>query len=160
MHNVDVNTRKARTGRRLVATAAVAMLFVAGCSTSGSDAENVTNTTVATTAAGPDDTTATTVEVPDTTEAPETTTSTPDTTVRTIPGDEANEVGAPYPAQVQTNFTTSCVGNGGDDVGCQCLLDELTAQLSLNDFIQLEADMTATGETPDILTEAVETCVG
>lgn len=160
---VDVDTPRARPRRTLFAVVALTVLVMAGCSTSGSDeAEQSPDSKVITTAMGPDDTTPSTVGIPDTTEAPTTIETPEETTPTTIDlgSENPDEAGVAYPEQVQTNFTTSCVANGGEEGDCRCLLDELTAQLSLNDFIALEAEMTESGETPAILNEAVQTCAG
>lgn len=163
VRNGDLHTTKARPRRTLFAVVALTVLVMAGCSTSGSDeAEQSPDSKVITTAMGPDDTTPSTVGIPDTTEAPTTIETPEETTPTTIDlgSENPDEAGVAYPEQVQTNFTTSCVANGGEEGDCRCLLDELTAQLSLNDFIALEAEMTESGETPAILTEAVQTCAG
>jgi hypothetical protein len=83
-----------------------------------------------------------------------TTTFTPPSTtaeIGTEPTIEPSGGGAAqrYPADVEANFTSSCLANGGTDEGCRCALETFESELSLAEFIAVEAQLNSTGTITD-----------
>ena len=43
-----------------------------------------------------------------------------------------------YPEAVRSNFMTACVASSGDRPGCQCALDRMQSEYSLDEFIEID----------------------
>ncbi len=54
-----------------------------------------------------------------------------------------------YPPAVEANFTSSCLANGSTEDWCRCALDTFESELSLAEFITVEAELNSTGTISD-----------
>jgi hypothetical protein len=63
-----------------------------------------------------------------------------------------------YPAQVETNFLTSCHSSGGTPSQCHCALSHLEEKLSLEQILADEDIYRSTGRLPEEVLSAVRGC--
>lgn len=65
-----------------------------------------------------------------------------------------------YPADVRRNFMSACIGNGGTRDSCTCEFEAIEGELTLDEYVDLEAELLATGVIPADLVAAMDSCPG
>ena len=64
-----------------------------------------------------------------------------------------------FPEEVRQNFLTSCGGSSDGNVAyCECVLRELEAQFTIEEFFALEEEYAGTGELPAAMMDIVQLC--
>lgn len=63
-----------------------------------------------------------------------------------------------FPAPAVQAFQSQCVNAGGDEQTCDCLLDEMQQQYTLDELIRLGLQARNTGQIPDELSGALARC--
>lgn len=66
--------------------------------------------------------------------------------------------GVEFPEKLRTNFITSCIANGGNLDSCKCVVDQIQEEKTFSEYLELEEKMLETGNTPSVITDAVNAC--
>ncbi len=65
-----------------------------------------------------------------------------------------------WPEEVRDNFLGACLdGSGGEEDYCRCVLEELEASLTVEEFEELEGDLAEEGDLPPVVEVIVEDCI-
>ncbi|MPZ48751.1 MAG: hypothetical protein GEU75_05460 [Dehalococcoidia bacterium] len=62
-----------------------------------------------------------------------------------------------YPSEVQSNFMDGCMGAGATQTQCNCAFDKVREKYTLDEFVQLENDISE-GRRTDELTPIILEC--
>lgn len=65
-----------------------------------------------------------------------------------------------FPADVRLNFMSACIENGGTRDSCKCGFETIEEEYALDEYVDLEAEMLASGVIPAEVVAVMESCPG
>lgn len=63
-----------------------------------------------------------------------------------------------FPSDVRLNFVSACIDNGGTRESCGCMFEAIEEEFALDEYVDIEAEMLATGVLPAEMGALMASC--